>query len=132
MRYTLFLFYQQIVTCFFQSNINDNIPPTPLFIRRIFGRLVSLLFFFFLILLEYKKMQQNESVVHIRRATLFKILFPCRSLQSTEQSFLCYMVGPYQLRKPLVLYQGNMINCIMCGASISNLLTVQAEYQDFV
>ena len=41
--------------------------------------------------------QQSESVIHILISTLFQILFPCRSLQSTEQSSLCYTVGSYQL-----------------------------------
>ena len=33
--------------------------------------------------------------IHI--SSLLKILFPCRPLQSIEQSSLCYTVGPYQL-----------------------------------
>ena len=41
--------------------------------------------------------QQSESVIHIHISTLFQILFPHRPLQSIEQSFLCYTVGPYQL-----------------------------------
>ena len=40
--------------------------------------------------------QQSESVIHIPISTLFQILFPYRSLQSIEQSSLCYTVGPYQ------------------------------------
>ena len=39
--------------------------------------------------------QQSESIIHI--STLFQILFPNRLLQSTEQSYLCYTVGSYQL-----------------------------------
>ena len=31
--------------------------------------------FIYLFILEYKKMQQNESVIHIHRSTLFTILF---------------------------------------------------------
>ena len=41
--------------------------------------------------------QQSESAIHIHISTLFQILFPYRSLQSIEQSSLCYAVGPYQL-----------------------------------
>ena len=41
--------------------------------------------------------QQTESVIHIHISTLFQILFPYRSLQSTELSSLCYTVGSYQL-----------------------------------
>ena len=41
--------------------------------------------------------QQTESVIHIHISTLFQILFPYRSLQSTEQSFLCHIVSSYQL-----------------------------------
>ena len=39
--------------------------------------------------------QQSESVIHMHTSTLFKILFPYTSLQSTEKSSLCYTVGPY-------------------------------------
>ena len=39
--------------------------------------------------------QKSESVIH--PSTLFQILFPHRSLQSMEQSSLCYTVGSYQL-----------------------------------
>ena len=41
--------------------------------------------------------QQSESVIHIHISTLFQILFPSRSLQSIEQSSLCYTVGSYWL-----------------------------------
>ena len=41
--------------------------------------------------------QQTESVTHIHISNNFQILFPYRSLQSIEQSSLCYTVGPYQL-----------------------------------
>ena len=39
--------------------------------------------------------QQSESVVHMHICMLLKVLFPYRSLQSTEQSSLCYTEGPY-------------------------------------
>ena len=39
---------------------------------------------------------QSESVIH-RQITLFQILLPCKSLQSIEESSLCYRVGPHQL-----------------------------------
>ena len=40
--------------------------------------------------------QQSDSVVsiHIHVSILVQILFPCRFLQSVEQSSLCYTVGP--------------------------------------
>ena len=42
--------------------------------------------------------QQSESVTHILISTLFfQTLCPYRSLQSTEQSSLCYIAGSYQL-----------------------------------
>ena len=42
--------------------------------------------------------QQSESVIHTHISTLFQILFPYRSLESTDQSSLCSTVGsPYQL-----------------------------------
>ena len=41
--------------------------------------------------------QHSKLAMHIQTSTLFKILFPQRSLQSTEQSSLCYTVGSYQL-----------------------------------
>ena len=41
--------------------------------------------------------QQSESVIHIHISTLFQILFPYRSLQSIEQSSLCYTIGSHQL-----------------------------------
>ena len=50
--------------------------------------------------------QQNESIINI--STLFKILFPYRSLQSIDWCSLCYTVGPYQLS---ILYT---VVCI-CG-----------------
>ena len=37
----------------------------------------------------------EQLVVHIHIATLFQIPFPYRSLQSTEQSCLCYTAGHY-------------------------------------
>ena len=39
--------------------------------------------------------EQRESVIHVHICSLFKILFPYRSLQSIEWSSLCYTVGPY-------------------------------------
>ena len=33
--------------------------------------------------------------IHIQISTLFKIIFPYKSLQSIKQSSLCYTVGPY-------------------------------------
>ena len=41
--------------------------------------------------------QQSESVIYIHIPAFFQILFPQRSLQSIEQSSLCFTVGPYQL-----------------------------------
>ena len=58
--------------------------------------------------------QQSESVIHMHISTLFQILFPYRSLESIEQSFLCYTVGPYLLS---ILY---IIVCI-CQSRSPNL-----------
>ena len=38
--------------------------------------------------------QQSDSVIHIDASILFQILFPFRLLENTEQSSLCYTVGP--------------------------------------
>ena len=38
--------------------------------------------------------QQSDSVTHIHVSILFQILFPFRSFYITEQSSLCYTVGP--------------------------------------
>ena len=38
--------------------------------------------------------QQSDSVIHIHVSILFQILFPFRLLHNTEQSSLCYTVGP--------------------------------------
>ena len=38
--------------------------------------------------------QQSDSVIHVHISILFQVLFPFRLLQSTEQSSLCYTVGP--------------------------------------
>ena len=41
--------------------------------------------------------QQSESAIHIHISPLFWISFPFRSLQSIQQSSLCYTVGSHQL-----------------------------------
>ena len=38
--------------------------------------------------------QQSDSVSHIHASILFQILFPLKLLQNTEQSSLCYTIGP--------------------------------------
>ena len=38
--------------------------------------------------------EQSDSVIHMHVSVLFQILFPFRLLQNTEQSSLCYTVGP--------------------------------------
>ena len=38
--------------------------------------------------------QQSDSVIHIHVSILFQIIFPFRLLHNTEQSSLCYTVGP--------------------------------------
>ena len=58
--------------------------------------------------------QQSQSVVHLQISTPFQILFPYKSLQSTEQSSLCYAVGSYQLS---ILY---IVVCI-CQSQSTNL-----------
>ena len=71
-------------------------------------------FFFFLIFIGVQLIynvvlvsgvQQSESVMHIHISTLFQIVFPYRSLQSTEQSSLCCTVGLYQL---------SILNIVVC------------------
>ena len=39
--------------------------------------------------------QPSKSVIHIHISALFKILFPYRPLQSSEQSSLCYSLDSY-------------------------------------
>ena len=39
-------------------------------------------------------LQQSDSVIHTHVSILFQILFPFRLLHNTEQSSLCYTVGP--------------------------------------
>ena len=46
--------------------------------------------------------QQSGSVIHV--SILFQSLFPFRLLQSIEQSFLCYTVGPCWLSIYLFIY----------------------------
>ena len=59
--------------------------------------------------------QQSEQVIHIHISILFQILFPYRSLQSIEQTSLCYtVVSPYQFS---ILY---IVVCI-CQSQSSNL-----------
>ena len=58
--------------------------------------------------------QHSESVIHIHISILFKVIFPYRSLQSTEYSSLCYTVGPYKLS---ILYR---VACI-CQSQSPNL-----------
>ena len=58
--------------------------------------------------------QQRESVIHIHMSTLFQIIFQYRSLQSIEQSSLCYTVDSYQL---FILY---IVVCI-CQSQSPNL-----------
>ena len=41
--------------------------------------------------------QQSDSGMHIHVSIPFRILSPFRLFQNTEQSFLCYTVGPYWL-----------------------------------
>ena len=51
--------------------------------------------------------QQSDSVIQIDVSIFFQVLFPFRSLQSTEQSFLCHTVGPL-----LVIYLINLFKVI--------------------
>ena len=60
---------------------------------------ISLIFYWSIVDLQccvVSAVQQSESVIHIHISTLLKILFSYRSLQSIEQSSLCYTVGSYQ------------------------------------
>ena len=48
----------------------------------------------------HKELDRSEATQHTGTHTCihsFQMLFPYRSSQSTEQSSLCYTVGPYQL-----------------------------------
>ena len=59
-------------------------------------------------------MQQSDLVVHIHLSFLFQILVPFRLLQSTEQSSLCYTVGPYLF----IRCAGSLLHCVgfsSCG-----------------
>ena len=56
--------------------------------------------------------QQSDSVMHIRVAILFQILFPFRLLQNIDQSSLYYAVGP-------------------CLLSISNIVVRTCQSQTF-
>ena len=40
------------------------------------------------------RVQQSGSVIHVRIAILFQVLFHYRLLEDTEYSSLCYTVGP--------------------------------------
>ena len=46
--------------------------------------------------------QQSDSVIHT--SILFQILFPFSLLESTEQSFMCCVIGSYLSILYLVLY----------------------------
>ena len=59
----------------------------------------------------YSKVNQPYVYIYL---LFFQILFPYRQLQSTEQSSLCYTVGPYQLS---ILY---IVVCI-CQSQSPNL-----------
>ena len=49
--------------------------------------------------------QQSDSVIHIHVSIVFQILFLFRLLQNTEQSSLCYTVGPCLL---------SILNIVVC------------------
>ena len=67
--------------------------------------------------------QQSGSVTHIHTSILFKILFPYRLLQSTEQSFLCCTVGSYSLSVLYIvvsLFQSQSPNLFLPASPFSN------------
>ena len=58
-----------------------------------------LIFFFIELQLVYNVVlvsgvQQSDSFIHTYISIFFQIYFPYRSLQNTEDSSLCYTVGP--------------------------------------
>ena len=59
-------------------------------------------------------LKQSESVVHIHISTLFKILFPYRSLQNTEQSSLCCTVVLTSYLFYFILFQLTMLDRVVC------------------
>ena len=72
--------------------------------------------------------QQSDSVIHTYISILFQILFPHRLLQNTEQSSLCYIVGPCWLS---ILY---IVVCICQSQTPSLSLTpvVVSKYALFI
>ena len=48
-------------------------------------------------------MQQSDSVIHV--SVPFQILCPSRLLHNTEQSYLCYTVGPCLLSMYVLFFQ---------------------------
>ena len=75
--------------------------------------------------------QQSESVMyvcmyththtHTHTHTLFKILFPCSSLQSIQKSSICYMVGPYHVSVLSLLVTSDFAShwTVACQAPLS-------------
>ena len=66
-------------------------------------------------------LKQSESVVHIHISTLFKILFPYRSLQNTEQCSLCCTVV---LTSYLILFQFSYLYQIEWYVNVSPKLLI--------
>ena len=110
----LILFYASYLLLHFSVHIPVYIP---LFRLRYFSFFFKLIFIGIQLIYNVvlvSAVQQSESVIHIHISTLFKILFPYRSLQSIEQCSLCYTVGAYQLS---ILY---VVVCI-CQSQSPNL-----------
>ena len=59
-------------------------------------------------------LQQSEYVIHIHVSHLFKILFPCGSLQNIEWSSLSYTVGSYQLSVLYVVVYNQKFSNLIC------------------
>ena len=55
--------------------------------------------------------QKSDSVIHIHVSILFQIIFLFRLLQNTEQSSLCYTVGPCRL---------SILKIAVCTLSVPN------------
>ena len=67
--------------------------------------------------------QQNESVIH-KHISILQFPFSYRSLQSVEQSSLCYTAGPYYLTSYLFYTQQCVCVCVCIHKSQSPNLSL--------
>ena len=64
--------------------------------------------------------QQSDSAIYIQIFVLFQVLFPYTLLQNSEQSSLCYAVGPYWLS---ILY---IVSCMLASLVAQTAKTLPA------